>query len=80
MATTVVRRQSEAPDGIVQEPGLSTGTAWDNYDENTETLSGKGTLHDTVGICNQNVLKKDISSTSPAGKDTTQADMPTKKN
>ena len=29
--------------------------AWDNYDENSETLSGSGTLHDTVGICYQNL-------------------------
>ena len=26
-----------------------------NYDENTETLSGSGCLHDTVGICYQNI-------------------------
>ena len=25
-----------------------------NYDENTETLSGEGTVHDTVGIADQN--------------------------
>ena len=33
---------------------LFTGLAWDNYDELTETLSGRDTLHDTVGICYQN--------------------------
>ena len=42
------------PDMLVQESGLCTGTAFDNYDELTETLSGKDTLHDTVGICYQN--------------------------
>ena len=31
-----------------------TSLTWDNYDERTETLSGAGTLHDTVGICYQN--------------------------
>jgi hypothetical protein len=31
------------------------GLAWDNYDELTKTLSGKDTLHDTVGICYQNI-------------------------
>ena len=36
-------------------PGLCTGLAWDNYDENSETLSGRGTIHDTVGICYQNI-------------------------
>ena len=34
---------------------LSTGLAWDNYDRNVETLDGKETLHDTVGIVYQNV-------------------------
>ena len=34
--------------------GLATGLSWDNFDENLETLSGSGTLHDTVGICYQN--------------------------
>lgn len=35
------------------------GLAWDNYDELTETLSGKDTLHDTVGICYQNRVDVD---------------------
>lgn len=43
LASTLSERQSVAPDGIVQEPGLSMGTAWDNLDENTETISGQGT-------------------------------------
>ena len=34
---------------------LYLSLAWDNYDENTETLSGSGTLQDTVGICYQNI-------------------------
>ena len=78
MATTVVRRQIVAPDGIVQEPGLSTGTAWDNYDENTETYQGKGLYMILLAFATKMFLKK-TSSTSPARKDTTQADMPPKK-
>ena len=51
-------RKTAAPDGIVQEQGLCTSLAWDSYDENTETLSGLGTLHDTVGICYQNEVEE----------------------
>lgn len=39
--------------------GLSTPVAWDNFDEITKTFSGKGTLHDTFGICYQNVLQSE---------------------
>ena len=39
-----------------RRPGLATALAWDDYDENTETLSGGGTLHDTFGICYQNTM------------------------
>ncbi len=39
------------PDGLLRKPGLITGCARDNYDENMETLSRAYTLHDTFGIC-----------------------------
>ena len=55
LGTIISDRNCATPDGIVKQAGLCTGTAWDNYDENTETLSGANTLHDTVGICYQNV-------------------------
>ena len=51
----VKQRDTSLPDGLLKKAGLATSLAWDNYDENTETLSGSGTLHDTVGICYQNV-------------------------
>ena len=54
LATQIVNRQNVTPDGLLQHSGLCTFLAWDNYDERTETLSGLGTLHDTVGICYQN--------------------------
>ena len=54
LATQIVNRQNATPDGLLQHSGLCTSLAWDNYDERTETLSGAGTLHDTVGICYQN--------------------------
>ena len=36
-------------------PNLATGVAFDNFDRYVETLSGKNTLHDTVGIVYQDV-------------------------
>ena len=57
LATNIAQRQFATPDGIERKPGLCTSLAWDNYDENSETLSGAGTLHETVGICYQNVEK-----------------------
>ena len=42
------------PKGIRKTPGLCTGTAWDNFGLNIETLSGIGTIHHTYGICYQN--------------------------
>ena len=34
---------------------VPSGLAFDNYDRYVETLSGKNTLHDTVGIMYQNI-------------------------
>ena len=52
---SVTARNSSTPKGLVQQPGLGMGLAWAIYDENIETLSGSGTLHDTNGICHQNI-------------------------
>ena len=54
VASSILERNQLLPDIMQQQAGLSTAIAWDNYDELTETLSGKNTLHDTVGICYQN--------------------------
>ena len=59
LASTVLERGVATPDGILQKSSLVTSVAWDNYDENSETLSGAGTLHDTVGICFQNIVDDD---------------------
>ncbi len=55
LATTIQDKQNSTPDGLLMLPGLCTGIAWHNYDELIETLSGAGTLHDTFGICYQNI-------------------------
>lgn len=41
------------PSGISLDSNLSTNIAFDNYDRFVDTLSGKDTLHDTVGIIYQ---------------------------
>ena len=54
-ATEISARNRAMPDGMSNNQDLCTSLAWDNYDETIGTLSGKGTLHDTVGICYQNL-------------------------
>ena len=55
LATKVQETNIMTPEGIERVSGRCMGLAWDNYDENIETLSGANTLHDTVGICYQNI-------------------------
>uniref|UniRef100_A0A6P7FRI3 Uncharacterized protein LOC114331907 n=1 Tax=Diabrotica virgifera virgifera TaxID=50390 RepID=A0A6P7FRI3_DIAVI len=43
------------PLNTVLLPDYCTGIAFDNYDRYVETLNGKDTLHDTVGILYQNI-------------------------
>ena len=43
------------PDGVLKQPGLCVGMAWDNFDINIETLNGLGTIHHTYGIVYQNI-------------------------
>lgn len=38
---------------------LHTGVAYDNFDLFVETLTGKNTLHDTVGIVTQDIPEND---------------------
>ena len=51
------------PHGIKKRRGRSTGSAWDNFDINMETLNGLGTIHHTYGIVYQNVPEEDDSGT-----------------
>ena len=43
------------PYGMKLNPHLVTGVAWDNYDRYVCTLSGRNTLHDTVGLAYQDI-------------------------
>ena len=54
IASAITETERLLPDMLLQQSGLCTALVFDNYDELTETLSGRDTLHDTVGICFQN--------------------------
>ena len=43
------------PDGVLKQPGLCVGMAWDNFVINIETLNGLGTIHHTYGIIYENI-------------------------
>ena len=43
------------PDGVLKQPGLCVGMAWDNFDINIETLNGLRTIHHIYGIVYQNI-------------------------
>ncbi|KAL3265545.1 hypothetical protein HHI36_009750 [Cryptolaemus montrouzieri] len=50
-----VHRSQVCPPDIILNPSLCTGVAFDNFDRYVDTLNGKETLHDTVGIIYQNI-------------------------
>lgn len=45
------------PEDILRHPDLNTGVAFDKFDRFVETLNGKDTLHDTVGIIFQDIVQ-----------------------
>lgn len=47
------------PDDIMRKPNLNTGLAFNNFDRYVETLTGKNTLHDTVGIIFLNIQEEE---------------------
>ena len=59
-AYTYQKSGKTLPDGIIYEPDLCLGLAWDNYDANVDTLDGKKSLHITVGIVYQNYKKVSV--------------------
>ena len=52
------------PNGMSLDPMYGTGVAFDNYDRFVETLNGKDTLHDTVGIIYQTIPEEDTGHQS----------------
>ena len=61
-----VNRVETTPVGMNRSPNVATGDAFDNFDRFVETLSGKNTLQDTVGIayrtCTIDILVAEGSS------------------
>ena len=59
-------RTQICPEDIIRAPNLCTGLAFDNFDRFVDTMTGKDTLHDTVGIIFQNIdiHARDIVDTS----------------
>ena len=51
--------------GMNMDTNACTGLAFNNYDRFVETLTGKGTLHDTVGIDYQAVKLDDTIDNNP---------------
>lgn len=52
---TSFEQSSLYPEMIKRNPDLFTGVAYDNFDRFVETINGKDTLHDTIGIIYQNI-------------------------
>ena len=56
MAENVLQGDRFLPDGLNAIPELSTAIAWVSFDENKESLSVSGTLHDTQGFASKILL------------------------
>ena len=54
------------PSGMNMGANACTSLAFDNYDRFVETLTGKDTLHDTVGIAYQTVKLDDTIVNNPS--------------
>ena len=46
-------------------PQCGTGVAWDDFDRFLETITGKETLHDTVGITYQTITEEESIDQEP---------------
>lgn len=60
LAFSVADSSQATPSGLRLSPYLRTGLAFDNFDCFVETINGKDTLHDTVGIAYQEEAATDI--------------------
>ena len=67
--------QKTMPHGMIEDGDLGTGVAFDNYDRFVETLSGKNTLHDTVGIAYQVYQKKEVNHSEQILEECSQVDL-----
>ena len=56
----------QTPSGMNMDANACTGLAFDNYDRFVETLTGKDTLHVTVGIAYQTKKLDDTIDNNPS--------------
>ena len=67
LESTVEMKEELTPTVTEKEPNLCTGTTWDNFDINVETMSGADTIHHTYGICYQNIGSQAAAPISDLG-------------
>ncbi|GBP88409.1 hypothetical protein EVAR_71174_1 [Eumeta japonica] len=58
-AYTAIDDTYVCPEDILRRLDLNTAVAFDNFDRFAETLNGKDTFHDTVGIIFQNIVQNE---------------------
>lgn len=75
---STVNSDHVCPEDIQRRPDLNTGVAFDNFDRFVETLNGKDTLHDTVGIIFQDIVQNpdpvSLKSSSPSANENSTID------
>ena len=59
---TATKNKNLLPADLLAKSYLRTGVAFDNYNRFVETVDGKNTLHDTVGIVYQDCQDETINS------------------
>ncbi|GFV05785.1 hypothetical protein TNCV_5035241 [Trichonephila clavipes] len=55
LRSTILKMDKTTLPAVMKMEDLINGVAFDNFDRYVDTLTGKDTLHDTVGIIYQNV-------------------------
>ena len=59
------KRNLLTPIGMKLNPRRGTGISWDNFDRFVETITGKETVHDTVGITYQTITEEEPTDQEP---------------
>ena len=61
----LTKRNLVTPLGMKLNPRCGTGVVWDNFDRSVDTITGKETLHDTVGITYQTITEEEPIDQEP---------------
>ena len=62
------------PLGMKLNPHCGTGLAWNNFDRFVETIAGKETLHDTVGVTYQTITEEEPIDQEPGDDENLSSD------